>query len=128
VPLPLFWYSVLPFWRRSEILAAAYLRSLGYRLIASGYRVRDGEVDLIAKEGDILVFIEVKSRRSSDPPEDAVNLRKKQRIIRAARAYMARHKLHEVPFRFDVVGVNSVAGRKPEFRLLRDAFRCRGFR
>src|SRR5215208_37773 len=105
MPLPLSWNTILPFGRRSEITAAKYLRSLGFRIVASGFRVREGEVDLIAWDGDILVFVEVKSRTSEDPPEAAVTLAKQTRISRAARAYMSRHALHETTHRFDIVTV-----------------------
>jgi putative endonuclease len=123
MPLPLFWFRVLPFWRRAEIRAARYLRSQGYRIVATNFRVKEGEIDLVAWDGDILVFVEVKSRTSSDAPEAAVGFRKRARIIRAAQAYIARYYLQRAPYRFDIVAVNETPTRKPEFRLLRDAFR-----
>ena len=123
MPFPLWWYRLIPFGRRSEIDGASYLRGLGFRVIASGYRIRAGEVDLIAWDGDCLVFIEVKSRRSVAPPEDAVGFRKQQRIIKAAHSYMARYKLHDRTYRFDILAVTVFPGRAPKFRLLRDAFR-----
>ena len=123
MPFPLWWYRLIPFGRRSEIDGASYLRGLGFRVIASGYRIRAGEVDLIAWDGDCLVFVEVKSRRSAAPPEDAVGFRKQQRIIKAAHSYMARYKLHDRTYRFDILAVTVFPGRAPKFRLLRDAFR-----
>jgi putative endonuclease len=112
----------LPFWRGAEIRAARFLRAHGYRLVASGYRVREGEVDLIAWDGNILVFIEVKSRQNAEPPESAVGMRKRARIVKAAHAYLSRHRLNEVPYRFDIVTVNRVAGKATACKLLRDAF------
>ena len=123
MPFPWMLHRLLPFGRSSEILAAKYLRSQGYRIAASGFRVKEGEVDLIAWDGEILVFVEVKSLRSSNAPEDAVTHTKKQRIGRAARAYIARHKLHESPYRFDVVAINRPEDGEPQIRLNRDAFR-----
>jgi putative endonuclease len=117
--------SFIPFWRGAEIRAAKYLRSQGYLIVASGFRVREGEVDLIAWDGEILVFIEVKSRKGPAPPEAAVGFTKQQRVIRAARAYIARHRLHETTYRFDIVAVNEPPGEVPTYRLLRDAFRPR---
>jgi putative endonuclease len=114
-----------PFGRRSEIDGAAYLRSIGFRVIASGYRTRAGEVDLVAWDGDVLVFVEVKSLHSDVPPEAAVGLRKQQRIIRAARSYLSQYRLHESSYRFDILAVTVLPGRKPVFRLLRDAFGIR---
>ena len=103
--------------------AAKYLRSLGYRIVASSYRTKEGEVDLIGWDGEILVFIEVKSRMNSDAPEAAVRAAKRRRIIRAAHAYIARYKLHDKTYRFDIVAVNETPGKSATCRLLRDAFR-----
>jgi putative endonuclease len=123
MPLPLFWSRLLPFWRTSEIHAAQFLRKQGFKIVASGFRVKEGEVDLIAWEDQVLVFIEVKSRKSDDMPEAAVGYTKQQRIMRAARAYLNRHRLHDAIYRFDIVTVNEEKGQKPSFRLIRDAFR-----
>ena len=122
MPLPMFLYRLLPFGRKSEILGIDYVRSLGYRVVASAYRTRDGEVDIIAWDGDVLVFIEVKSRSAFSFPEDSVGHRKRQRIIRAAKTYIAKRRLHEKPCRFDILAITRARGSEPEFRLLRDAF------
>jgi putative endonuclease len=122
MPFPLLLRRFLPFGRDSEIQAIGYLRGLGYRIVSSGYRVKGGEVDIVAWEGDVLVFVEVKARRNADLPEDAVGLNKQRRVIRAARAYMSKHRFHDVPYRFDIVAVTAIPGVQPEFRLLRDAF------
>jgi putative endonuclease len=116
------WRRLIPFGRRSEIDGAAYLRSIGFRVIASGYRTRAGELDLVAWDGNVLVFVEVKSLHSDAPPEDAVGFRKQERVMRAARSYRAQYRLQEASYRFDVLAVTVRAGEKPEFRLLRDAF------
>ena len=116
------WRRVVPFGRRSEIDGAAYLRSIGFQVIASGYRTRSGEIDLVAWEGNILVFVEVKALHSPAPPEDAVGWRKQQRLTRAARAYIAQYRLDDASYRFDILAVSVLPGRKPEFRLLRNAF------
>jgi putative endonuclease len=122
MPFPLLLHRFLSFGRRSEILAIDYLRSLGYRIVTSAYRAKGGEVDVIAWEGDVLVFIEVKARQNAEPPEDAVGFRKQQRVIRAARTYISKHHLHDVQYRFDVLAVTAIPRSQPEFRLLRDAF------
>ena len=122
MPFPLLLHRLLTFGRRSEILAAHYLRKLGYRIVASSYRTKTGEVDIVAWDKKTLVFIEVKARKNSDPPEDSVGFDKQQRIIRAAHSYISRYRLHDHPYRFDVLAVTSVPGLKPEFRLLQDAF------
>jgi putative endonuclease len=122
VPFPLLFHRLLSFGRRSEIQAIDYLRTLRYRIVASGYRVKGGEVDVIAWDHDVLVFVEVKARKNSDPPQDAVGIKKQQRVIRAARAYMTKHRLHDTPYRFDILAVTAIPGAKPEFVLLHDAF------
>lgn len=122
MPLPLLLHRLLPFGRRAEIHAIDYLRTLGYRIVTYGYRTKGGEVDVIAWDGDVLVFVEVKARRNADPPEDAVGWTKQQRVMRAAQAYMSKHHRRGAPYRFDIVAVNVHPDAPPEFRLLRDAF------
>ena len=116
------WSRFIPFGRRSEIDGAAYLRSIGFRVIASGYRTRAGEIDLIAWDANVLVFVEVKALRSGAPPEDAVGPRKRQRVMRAAQSYISQYRLQEAPYRFDILAVSARSGSKPDFRLLRNAF------
>ena len=108
--------------REAEDAAAAHLARAGLRVVERNVRFRHGEIDLVCRDRDILVFVEVKSLESSAPPEDAVGFRKRQRIIRAAQTYISRHGLREAPCRFDILAVTSVSPRQPEFRLLRDAF------
>ena len=122
MPFPLLLHRLLTFGRRSEILSIDYLRSQGYRIVCSPYRTKTGEADIVAWDGYILVFIEVKARKNDDPPEDSVGVQKQRRVIRAANAYIARYRLQDKPFRFDILAVTSIPGRNPEFRLLRDAF------
>ena len=122
MPFPLLLRRFLTFGRRSEIQAMEYLRSAGYRLVTSGYRAKGGEVDVVAWDGDVLVFVEVKARNNAEPPEDSVGLKKQQRIIRAAQSYLSSRHLRDVPYRFDIVAVTAKPGAQPEFRLLRDAF------
>jgi putative endonuclease len=117
-------FSFLPFGRKSEIQAAKFLRDQGFKLVASSFRVREGEVDLIAWEKEILVFVEVKSRRGPDPPEAAVGYTKQRRVIRAAKAYVNKYRLHEVTCRFDIVAVTQIVNQKPRYRLIRDAYRA----
>ena len=116
------WRRVIPLGRRSEIDGAEYLRSLGFRVVGSGYRTRAGEIDLIAWDGNVLVFVEVKSLQSGMPPEDAVGPRKQRRVMLAAQSYLTRYRLQGTSCRFDILAVSVRPGGKPEFRLLRDAF------
>jgi len=89
-----------------EKRAATYLAGLGMRIVERNYRCRQGEIDLIAWDGDTLVFVEVKARRSGDcgTPEEAVSPAKQRKLRQVALWYLAR--LGYEPFcRFDVVSV-----------------------
>jgi putative endonuclease len=96
------------------------------RIITRNYRTSQGEVDLIARDGGTLVFVEVKARRRGDPAE-AVTPEKQRRLTRAALHFLRRHRLLETPCRFDVVAVVwPDAGRAPAVEHLRDAFPATG--
>src|SRR4051794_23038987 len=81
-----------PLGERGENLAAKYLRNLGYKIIIRNFRCDMGEVDIIARDGKTLVFVEVKSRQMDVPtPEEAVNNAKQHQITKAARFYLSRY-------------------------------------
>ena len=122
MPFPLLFHRLLTFGRRSEIMAIDYLRTLGYRIVTSAYRAKGGEVDIIAWDAGVLVFVEVKARQNTEPPEDSVGFEKQKRVVRAAQVYISSHHLQETPCRFDILAVTAPPHCKPEFRLLRDAF------
>ncbi len=90
-----------------ENLAAKHLRSQGYAIIERNYRLKAGELDLIARKGSTLVFVEVKTRRSDryGPPETAVTRTKQRRIVRLAEMYMKQKKLLHLQPRFDVIAI-----------------------
>jgi putative endonuclease len=91
-----------------ERAAARFLERRGLLILARNLRSRLGEIDLLARDGPTLVFVEVKARRgaSGDPPEAAVDARKRIRLTRLALGYLAARRLGERPCRFDVVGVS----------------------
>jgi len=90
-----------------EQAAAAFLREKGYKIIQPNYRVAGAEVDLVASQGDILCFVEVKTRKTCDrgAPEAFVTRPKQLKIIRAARIFSARKPYRDCRVRFDVVSV-----------------------
>ena len=92
---------------RGEEEAARFLARCGYAILDKNVRTRAGEIDLVAKEGKTLVFVEVKTRKdlAGDPPEAAVNTRKQNRLGKLAHGYLKLRRLGEVPCRFDVVAV-----------------------
>ena len=119
--------------RRGERLAADYLLALGFEPVASNFKLNVGrnrrgavvqnEIDLVAYEGPVLCFIEVKTRRSDwyAAPEANVDLRKQRQVARAARAYRRLLGLQRAPYRYDVVSVilppPDAEGREPAPRI-----------
>ena len=91
-----------------ENIACAELQQRGYEILARRYRTRHGEIDIIAKEGETTVFIEVKTRTGDDFGDgaDAVDAWKQRRIAKMAVDFLARHQLHDRPCRFDVVAID----------------------
>ncbi len=119
-----FWNRLLG--DRGERAAARFLRRQGLRVLLRGYRTRSGEIDLIARDGDTLVFVEVKARRQGVPAE-AVTLEKQRRITLAALHFLRKHRLLEVRSRFDVVAIVWPDDRrKPEIEHIRNAFEAVG--
>jgi putative endonuclease len=108
---------------RGENAAARYLREIGYKIILRNYRSPLGEIDIIARDGDVLVFVEVKTRAYDDPtPEAQVNLVKQHQITKAAKSYLQRYGSSQPPARFDVVAVVWPADREPAIRHVQSAF------
>jgi putative endonuclease len=109
--------------KRGEELAAAHLAEAGYRIVERNYRSVFGEIDIVAEEGETLVFIEVKCRRSDayGPPELAVGIEKQKKISRIALHYLSEHHLRHRQARFDVVAVRLIPGGD-RIELIRNAF------
>jgi putative endonuclease len=108
-----------------ERQAAKFLKRLGYTIVARRYRNRFGEFDLVAVDGETVVFVEVKSRRTEAGirPADSVGHVRQQRMTRAATAYLKSFGLLESPARFDIVEVIWPKDAKaPEVRHLVNAF------
>jgi len=109
--------------REAERLAARFLREKGYRILATNYITRLGEIDIVAESQGQLIFVEVRSLRSPERhlPEETVTLPKQARLSRTALAYIQENGLEDRPARFDVVGVSTSVG-VPSFRHVEDAF------
>src|SRR5579871_5753968 len=118
------WDPDLALGRRGEDLAHRFLRRQGFTVVARNYRLAagDAEADLIAFEGEKLVFIEVKSRKSGDfgPPERAIDDKKQLHMLRVAREYTRKTSTPWDRVRFDIVTV--VFTQPPEIALFREAF------
>lgn len=108
---------------RGENRAARYLRNLGYKIIMRNFRCELGEIDIIARDGKTLVFVEVKTRAYDDPaPEDQVNEFKQHQITKAARLYLGRYGSPQPAARFDVVAIIWPNGSDPIIRHTKNAF------
>ncbi|TWF53023.1 YraN family protein [Neorhizobium alkalisoli] len=103
----------------SEYLAAVFLLLKGYRILAVRYRTKGGEIDLIVRKGDVVVFVEVKARVGEREAIDAVSLFAQKRIRAASDIWLARRKdAHRLSQRYDIVAI--IPGRLP--RHFQDAF------
>ncbi len=109
---------------KGEELALSFLTGLGYRLMERNYRCRFGEVDLIMQDGEELVFIEVKTRRSTKygMPQDAVGAVKQKKIRRLAVQYMMYRRKEEYQPRFDVIAITIDRAGNPTIDHFKNAF------
>ena len=112
--------------RWGEELAARELRARGCEILASGWRCRFGEIDLIARDGDYLCFVEVKLRKDGRVAQarEFVDRRKQEKLRTTAQLYLAEHPTQLQP-RFDVVEIyapQGLATRVPEIYVIPDAF------
>jgi len=107
-----------------ENLACAALTERGYAIIARRHRTRLGEIDIIARDGDTLVFVEVKSRAGDEfgGGAAAVTAWKQRKVAQMAMDYLVRHRLEDQPCRFDVVTVDVVNGQEPRVEIYMNAF------
>lgn len=103
--------------------AVRWLTSQGYAIVERNVVNHGGEIDIVAREGETLCFIEIKARASDafGPAIAAVDIRKQRRISRAAALYLAIHNHRNTPCRFDVLGLDK-AGNGWRYTLIRDAF------
>jgi putative endonuclease len=106
-----------------EDMAVDYLTKKGYRILQRNYRYEHGEIDIIAEDGAMLVFIEVKAFRSKNfgEPEDAVTFSKRERIRKTADGYIFESMMDERLCRFDVIAIDCEKNT-PVIRHLMDAF------
>ena len=111
-----------------EAIACRHLESRGLVVLARNFRCRSGEVDVVARDGDTTVFVEVKERAGVSHGQacDAVTFGKRRRIVRAARIYAAARGLSESPLRFDVVSIDWTDDGRPRIRHDASAFDADG--
>ncbi len=110
---------------KGERHAARFLKKQGFRIIARNYKNQFGDLDLIALDGDQVVFVEVKTRQSTrfGEPVEAVGYAKQKKLTQLALAYLKKHKLLDKSARFDIVGIVWPDGsKKPDVKHYRNAF------
>ena len=112
------------FGRWGEEMAAQYLLSRGYEIVAHNVRNEYGELDLIARNAGEMIFVEVKARRSGQfgLPEEAVTPAKQKHILDAAQAYLQEHAEFEGDWRVDVISIRRIEGQSPEILHFENAF------
>ena len=111
--------------KSGEDLAATELGSRGYAIIERRYRTAHGEIDIIARDGDTMVFVEVRRKSSAEfgTAAESVTPAKQRRVIRMAVAYLALHGLYErCPVRFDVVAIDDLPDGTPQITVYAGAF------
>ncbi len=109
---------------RGELLAAGYLRSQGFTILETNYRCSEGEIDIVARDGETMVFVEVKARRNRNfgSPEESVTPAKQQRLRLAVARYCEEHPGTPEQRRIDVVAVEmDAAGEPTRIELIRNA-------
>jgi putative endonuclease len=109
--------------KHGEDLACRELERRGYAIVARRFRVRSGEIDIVSRDGAVLVFVEVKTRtgRRFGWAAEAVTGAKQRRIAQLAHEYLLRHRLSDCPCRFDVVSVD-VGASPPAVEIIQGAF------
>lgn len=112
--------------KRAEALACRYLRRRGYRLLARNYRAGRHELDLVMRQGERIVFVEVRARSSTafGAPAETIGAAKRRFLNLAAQAYLLENDLTDAPARFDVIEV--YLDEDARIRHIEDAFGCDG--
>ncbi len=110
--------------KRGEELATVFLEQKGFQIITRNYRQKTGEVDIIAKDNNTLIFIEVKTRSSLlfGQPFEAVTEKKQSQLNRIALDYMTRNKIKNQAARFDVISILIEKNKKPKIEHLKNCF------
>ena len=105
-------------------MAGSFLRRHGYRVLTRNYKTTGGEIDLVCRHGDVLVFVEVKTRADVDfvRPAEEIDARKEEALRHAVRRYLELLDKEDVTYRFDAVEVHLKAGEVPTCTLLANYF------
>lgn len=113
---------------RGEGIAARHLESLGFEILERNFRCKAGEIDIVARKGQLVAFVEVKTRRPGPfgTAREQITDAKRRRIVKAARAYVADRGIAPAYYRFDVAAIDILPDGTPSIELIADAFDGRG--
>lgn len=108
---------------QGEAWAAQALEKMGYKILTRNYRAPMGEIDLVARQGHELVFVEVKLRRGPvfGRPQEAITRKKQRHLVQTAQYYLKQQRLEAMPYRFDIVAIN-LEGAEPRLEIIINAF------
>lgn len=114
----------IPLGQQGEDLACRFLRKQGFKILDRNVRIARCEIDIIAKEGNTIVFVEVKTRRQAGVfrPEDSVGAEKEDHVRMAGGFYLQRQRMPDADCRFDIVSIVLPETGDPEIKLIRNAF------
>lgn len=114
----------LQFGREGESAAIDFLKKKGYRILEKNFRSKLGEIDIIAEQAGVIVFVEVKARSSHEfgHPLTALTPAKQKKIIQTAQSFLAQKRIVDKPVRFDVVALTSKPSDSWEIELVENAF------
>ena len=109
---------------RGEAVACGFLKEHGYEILEKNYKCKLGEIDAIVRRQGRIAFVEIKTRTSKQfgMPQEAVDLKKQEKIFKVAQWYLKEKKLEKTPVAFDVIAILWKEGQAPEIRLIADAF------
>ncbi|HEX2907602.1 MAG TPA: YraN family protein [Phototrophicaceae bacterium] len=115
--------STRPFGNQGEQLAASHLQHQGYTIVAQNWHCQYGEIDIIARQGETLVFVEVRTRhaRLTETAFESITERKQARLVRAVQVYLAQHNLEDGPWRVDVIAIAVPPSGSPVIDHITDA-------
>ncbi len=114
--------STLPIGKHGEDLACKYLEQNGYKILERNYRIRGGEIDIVAKDGEYLVFVEVKTRWSHEfgLPAESVTGWKIRHLLKAANFYLMKINWGDGPYRLDFVSIDYANSSTPKIELIKN--------
>jgi len=118
------------FFRKANLGAAGekaardFLRRAGYKILETNFRCPQGEIDLIALDGETIVFVEVKTLAADHAadPEDKIDYHKQRKLMQVARAWLTKHRYPERAYRFDAVAVVMASDETPQIKHIEESF------